>query len=442
MSDHIKFKNAYDQSGFAALMERFGPIISDALQDEEIDEIMLNSDGALFVEDNLSGMEQVGVLGPQEAESIIRTLASLLDKELDLRSPILSGEIPYNGSRFEGLLPPLVRAPVFSIRRHNSLSLPLDSIIESGMLSPLEGAILRQALENHYSIIVSGATGTGKTTLINALINEISVKTPQERIITIEDTPELQVNLQNKTNLFTSEEVDMSMLLRSALRLRPDRIIVGEVRGAEALDLVDALSTGHRGGLATVHAGSIEQALQRLTLLISRHKAAPRFIEKTLADSLDLVVQLQRHPTRHVSAIAQVIDYRNNEFQLQKITTEHVLEQGSGVSGQQWWQKVQAQHSSAEHEAPTSPIHVPVPIPIADSAQHGLYHTPDSAAYSAPLWHSLYSSVYGHALRGNSSSGASHLQHHSAPSGSDVSTTKTRGPAKSTTSPHEQNSAQ
>lgn len=313
MTNNIEFKNAYDQSGYAALMERFGPVVGEALSDNGIYEIMLNSDGSLFVDGNFAHMEQVGVLSRDEAESVIRTLATLMDKDLNLKCPILSGEIPYNGSRFEGLLPPLVSAPVFSIRRHNHIVLPLQLLVENHVLSSEAASILNHAINDKRSIIVSGATGSGKTTLVNSLINEIN---PYERLITIEDTPELQLSHKNHLNLYTSDTVDMSTLLRSALRLRPDRIIVGEVRGAEALDMIDAFSTGHRGGLATIHAGSIQQALQRLTLLISRHPAAPRLIEPTLASAIDFIVQIERKQERHVTSIAQIQGYSDGHFQL------------------------------------------------------------------------------------------------------------------------------
>ncbi len=306
-------------------MEQFGPVVAQALRDDEVTEIMLNCNGDLFVESHSRGMEKLGTLTRAEGEGVIRTLASLLDKELDLKSPILSGEIPYNGSRFEGLLPPLVSAPVFSIRRHHSLQLPLSALVENGMVCMDEAEILRNAIINHRSIMISGATGCGKTTLINALLNEIGTLCPDERIITIEDTPELHLQLANYLHLYTSDYVDMSCLVRSALRLRPDRIVVGEVRGAEALDLIDALSTGHPGGLASVHAGSIEQALKRLSLLISRHKSAPKLIEPTLASAVDLVVQLARKPFRHISTIAKITGFSGYEFTyetlIKRITT-------------------------------------------------------------------------------------------------------------------------
>lgn len=312
----IDFKNSYEKNAYTILMDSFGSIINEALKDKHVNEIMLNSDGSIYIENQLYGMTKVGSLTYNEAESILRTLASLINREINRNSPIISGEIPYNGSRFEGLMPPLVPFPVFSIRRHNSLSLPLNQLTKEGMLNTETYHLLHQAVQERRSIIISGSTGSGKTTLLNALIYDIP---QQERLIVIEDTPEIRVNARNHTNMYTSEFVDMSILLRSALRLRPDRIIVGEVRGAEALDLVDALSTGHRGSMATLHAGSITQTLQRLTLLISRHRAAPRMIEPTLASALDLIVQLSPQPHRQISAIAKVTGFSEGQFYLNEL---------------------------------------------------------------------------------------------------------------------------
>ena len=312
-------ESPYDKRGLSRLLNDLGSEILNALTDSFINEIMLNCDGSLFVEHKSNGMIKVGQLDPIKAAVIVRTLASLLNKELNSGSPILSGELPFDGSRFEGLLPPLVAKPIFSIRKHNALSLPLTDLVKSGMLNEKEAEFLKEAISQRRTIIVSGRTGCGKTTLINALLNELSHLCPQDRVISIEDTKELNIQVKNKVALYTSKTSDMSVLLKSALRLRPDRIIVGEVRGCEALDLIDAFSTGHSGGFTTLHAGSIEQALKRLTLLISRHDHAPRLIEPTLAEALDLIVQLQRTPSRHISAIAQITGFNNGVFHIKNI---------------------------------------------------------------------------------------------------------------------------
>ena len=323
MSDHIisnnqnhMFDSAYDELGYNNLMRNFGPQICQALRAPHVNEIMLNCDGSLFVEDNTGRMSSLGTLSSAQGKSIIRTAASLKGIEIDANSPIVSLEIPFDGSRFEGLLPPLVRNPIFSIRRHNCLKLTLADLSSRGTISAKQALVLQQAICDHKSILVSGATGSGKTTLVNALINEIETHCPNERIITIEDTPELSVSAPNHSCLYTNDYTDMSRLVRSALRLRPDRIIVGEVRGVEALDLVDALSTGHNGGLCTIHAGSPTQALERLNLLISRNKSAPNNINSLVAQAIEVIVQIKRQPHRHISDIVQLTGFDGSSYQV------------------------------------------------------------------------------------------------------------------------------
>ena len=189
-------------------------------------------------------------------------------------------------------------------------NIPLDIIYEDENM----------LVVNKPSGMLTHPTSTEReNTLVNALLNELSQICPHDRVISIEDTKELKIQVKNKIALFTSQTSDMSVLLKSALRLRPDRLIVGEVRGSEALDLIDAFSTGHSGGFTTLHAGSIDQALKRLTLLISRHEHAPRLIEPTLAEALDLIVQVQRTPSRHISAIAQVTGFSEGVFHVKNI---------------------------------------------------------------------------------------------------------------------------
>ena len=196
------------------------------------------------------------------------------------------------------------------------------------MLSLEQLQLLRYALKHHVSILISGATGSGKTTLLNSLLNEIALLQPQERLIAIEDTPELKIQVANHLNLYTNATTDMSTLLRSALRLRPDRIIVGEVRGAEALDMIDALSTGHRGGLATIHAGSLEQAVERMTLLVSRHPHCPRLIEPTVASALELLLQVKRQgKQRRVTALGMLMGFYNQSFAISPVASMSDLQQ-------------------------------------------------------------------------------------------------------------------
>lgn len=305
------------------LLERlFGPMVSAVMCLPNITEIMLNENGELLLEHKEHGMRHLGTMDAQKAQNAIRTLATLLGQDLNSACPILSGDIARYHARFEGLLPPLVKAPVFAIRRHQDQTRSVDDLIKQGSLNANQAQILRDALRAQLSILVSGATGTGKTSLVDTLLRELLLQRPDERIISIEDTKELSELAGNYVHLVGNGTVELTTLLRSALRLRPDRIVVGEVRGPEALDLVDALTTGHRGGLATVHAGSPAQALQRLSLLVSRNPSCPRYIEPMVASAIDLVIQTERRAgTRQVSEIAMCAGFHNGHFALIPVTT-------------------------------------------------------------------------------------------------------------------------
>lgn len=316
------FSSPYEQQAFITLIQELGRSIQQAFMDDDVTEIMLNTDGRVFIEYNSRGMVEAGYLDVCSAQAVIRTLASLQDRELDSNAPILSTDIPNLKARFEGVLPPLTNAPIFSIRKHNTALYSLDRLCRLKMLSASQKSLLQDALQQHFSMVVSGPTGSGKTALINSLLGELATVFPDERIITIEDTPELFISSANHLNLYTSSKVDMSCLVRSSLRLRPDRLIVGEVRGPEALDLIDAFLTGHSGGFTSVHGGSVKQALNRLMLLISRHRSAPRNIGPVVADAIDMVIQVQKEPYRHVSEIALVKGFVRESFAFRVLDPE------------------------------------------------------------------------------------------------------------------------
>lgn len=312
--DQDAARDHFEDLALARLKQALGPDLTALLSAPDVSEIMLNADGAIHCERQGHLQSDGSTLSPQQARTLMLTLASCSGAIIDPKSPILSCELPDGGGRFEGLLPPLARAPVFSIRRHSSTPMTLEALEAQGGITPAQLEFLLRALKERRTMLICGETGTGKTTLLNALLLEMSSACRDERVITIEDTPELCVSGLNALSLYASSHCSMSTLLRSTLRLRPDRIVMGEIRGPEALDLIDALSTGHDGGMATLHAGTVPQALHRLCLLVSRHKEAPRLIEPTVAQALDLILILKARPARHLSQVAEITGFEGGDF--------------------------------------------------------------------------------------------------------------------------------
>lgn len=293
---------------------QLGPTLTKIIASHQANEIMLNDDGRVLVE-YLDGITQeVTFIDSLRASTIIRTLATLTSHQLDLSMPILTCSIPLINARFEGLLPPIVRQPSFCIRLHHGISSSLESLYNSGFIDEFCFNFLLQALFSKRSILIAGPTSSGKTTLLNALLNDLLQQDPMQRLICIEDSAELNVNGTNVLSLFANNYNELSTLIKSALRMRPDRIILGEIRGAEALDLLDAFTTGHDGSMSTMHASSIDNALFRLSLLVSRHPNAPKFIEQTIASALDLLLIVNNQPQRKLVQIAKIEDFSNQRF--------------------------------------------------------------------------------------------------------------------------------
>ena len=262
------FRSEAIARGTRMLRTALGPLIAAYLEDPGVVEIMLNPDGRLWIDRLSGGLEDTGSrIAPADAERIVRLVAHHVGVEVHAGAPRVSAELPESGERFEGLVPPVVAAPCFAIRRPAITVFSLDDYVQSGIMSRTQANVLRSAVGNRDNILVAGGTSTGKTTLVNALLAEVA-KTG-DRVVLIEDTRELQCAAPNLVALRTKDgAATLSDLVRSALRLRPDRIPIGEVRGAEALDLLKAWGTGHPGGVGTLHAGSALGALRRLEQLI------------------------------------------------------------------------------------------------------------------------------------------------------------------------------
>ena len=250
------------------LRTALGPAIAAFLEDPAIVEVMLNPDGRLWIDRLSTGLADTGErLSAADGERIVRLVAHHVGAEVHAGAPRVSAELPETGERFEGLLPPVVAAPAFAIRKPAVAVFTLDDYAAAGIMTPAQAVLLRRAVAERRNILVAGGTSTGKTTLTNALLAEVA-KTA-DRVVLIEDTRELQCQAPNLVALRTKDGVvSRSDLVRSSLRLRPDRIPIGEVRGAEALDLLKAWGTGHPGGIGTIHAGTALGALRRLEQLI------------------------------------------------------------------------------------------------------------------------------------------------------------------------------
>jgi type IV secretion system protein VirB11 len=324
-----------------------GTVMIQALRDPSVIEVLLNPDGKLWIDVAGKGMECTGhVLEPGAAESMLTTCATMLHTTITRENPILEGEFPLDGSRLQGIVPPIVRAPMFAIRKKATKVFTLEDYRARGIIgdslgrpdhSPSSGGAsldthanpleaIRHAVRQRHNILIVGGTGSGKTTLANAVLAEIAALCTDDRLVAIEDTMELQVTMQNSVLLRTSESTNMQRLLRATMRLRPDRIVVGEVRGGEALTLLKSWNTGHPGGIATIHANSAEGGLIRLSQLIYEAPEARNLSEITIAatirEAVNLVIFIERAATsagRTVSEMMQISDFVQGRFVMRPV---------------------------------------------------------------------------------------------------------------------------
>jgi type IV secretion system protein VirB11 len=288
-----------------ALRRAMGADILGPLEDPNVVEIMLNPDGTLWVDRLGAGMVCTGKVEAVRALTIVNTVAAMLDTVVTAQHPILECELPLDGSRFEALIPPLVERASFALRKKALLVFTLEDYVTKGIMTHAQRQAIEEAVAGRQNILVSGGTGTGKTTLANAILDCVSQVDADQRIVVIEDTRELQVNAQNVVFLRTSDNTDMTRLLRATMRLRPDRIVVGEVRDGSALALLKAWNTGHPGGVGTVHANNASAALIRIGQLIQEAGVPPN--PELIAEAVNIVVSIKRTATgRKVEEVAGV----------------------------------------------------------------------------------------------------------------------------------------
>ena len=313
--------------GARMLRTALGPAIATWLEDPAIIEVMLNPDGRLWIDRLGEGLADTGdMMSAADGERIIRLVAHHVGTEIHSMSPRVSAELPETGERFEGLIPPVVAAPSFAIRKPAVAVFTLADYVSAGIMSEGQADILRMAVATRQNILVAGGTSTGKTTLTNALLAEIA-KT-SNRVVLIEDTRELQCTSPNLVALRTKDGVaTLSDLVRSALRLRPDRIPIGEVRGAEALDLLKAWGTGHPGGVGTIHAGSAIGTLRRMEQLIQ--EAVVTVPRALIAETINIIAVLVRDGSgRRLAELARVEGLGvSGDYKLTPIISDNSLAQ-------------------------------------------------------------------------------------------------------------------
>ncbi len=324
------------------LKRELGEQVLTLLNDDRTEDILLNPDSSLWVKRMSEGFTRTGEIPSTQASSALSTIAAWRGTVLNHEHPILETELPIDGSRFEGIVSPVVRRPVFAIRLRPRRIFQLEEYEARGILTakddPLNhlrrhddfangirglkhADIIRAAVRAKKNILVVGSTGSGKTTFVNACLDALTALTPDDRVISIEDTTELQCPVKNYLDLRAVGNVTMLECLRACMRLKPTRIVVGEVRGAEAHTLLKAWNTGHPGGMATVHANDAMSGLIRLESLVAEATSAPQ--QMLIAEAVDLVIFVDEEPElaagRKVRELLLVTGYSNGKY-----VAEHV----------------------------------------------------------------------------------------------------------------------
>ncbi len=302
----------------AALRQAMGPVIAQALADRLVVEVMVNPDGCIWIDRIGEGRSFTGQrLAPSDADRILRLLADHAGEVVTRDRPRISATLPETGERFQGVFMPIVASPAFAIRKRPEVVFTLDDYVEEEIMTASQAALLRRAAETRQNLLIAGGTGSGKTTLANAILAEPAFA--GDRVVLIEDTAELQCAAPDRLEMLTKRtepQVTMTDLVRDTLRLRPDRIIIGEVRDGSALDLLKAWNTGHPGGLATIHANSAAEALTRLEDLIG--EVTQRVPYRAITQAINLVVHIERTATgRFVRDVSRVLGREGESYVLE-----------------------------------------------------------------------------------------------------------------------------
>ncbi|MDN4572051.1 P-type conjugative transfer ATPase TrbB [Pandoraea cepalis] len=303
----------------AALSRQFGDPLIAAMSDPLTNDIQLNADGVWWWERFGRGREQGGVLAKSAAETLMGSIAHYLGQTVGYDHPVLEGRLPFNDCRFAGVMPPIVTAPAFSIRRPGVI-FTLFQYVKTGSIAAKDARRLRSAYLAGKNILIIGGTGAGKTMLLNAMLALLATYKPETRVLIAEDTPEVQCKLPNHVSMVTKVSepaVNLAALIKLALRFKPDRIIVGEVRDGTAADMLEAWNTGHLGGLGTIHANDCRSAVQRLADMLRKANIPQEVALRQIATSVDIMVSIQRMPDgkRKINEIVQLDGINEGEIQ-------------------------------------------------------------------------------------------------------------------------------
>jgi type IV secretion system protein VirB11 len=304
----------------AALRQAMGPVIAGALADRLVVEVMVNPDGKIWVDRIGEGRSWTGEhLAAADADRILRLLADHAGEVVTRDSPRISATLPETGERFQGAFMPVVSSPAFAIRKRPEVVFTLAEYVAQGTMSEDQATVIREAATDHQNILIVGGTGSGKTTLANAILAEPAFA--QDRVVIIEDTAELRCSADDQIQMLTKRTdppVTMTDLVRDTLRLRPDRIIIGEVRDGSALDLLKAWNTGHPGGLATIHANSAAEGLTRLEDLIG--EVTQRIPYRAIAQAINVIIFIERTMAgRRVRTVSRLVGRRDDAYLLEEL---------------------------------------------------------------------------------------------------------------------------
>ncbi len=297
------------------MIRELGPL-QPYFEQDDVQEIFVNSDGKIFINRAGADKEYVGVMRSEDVDGFLASVASSLHTTITRANPTIDGMLIIDGSRISGEIPPIVKGPSMRIRKHAKKIMPLSRFVEHGAMTDAQYLKIQGAIKTKYNIVIVGGTASGKTFLANSILREISNLMSSDRILTIEDTPELNVKADDYLSWFITDDVPMRTMLHRALRATPDRIVVGEVRGAEAYQLLKMWNTGHSGGLCTIHSDRGElDGLMRLERMCGESDEAKGMPVEWLGELIGNVVHMlinivNEGGVRKVHSIVEVQRYR------------------------------------------------------------------------------------------------------------------------------------